>query len=78
MRITCICIFASRFPLLSDPPRVVSCRVIIDDGDNNTDGSEATSWLGGRNRAARIINLYIDFAADEKRHVDASAASHRD
>lgn len=71
---------AWRFPLLSDSPRAVSCEVIIDDDDDddNTDGSKATSWLGGRNRAARIINLYIDFPADEKRHVDASAASHGD
>lgn len=70
-----------RFPLLSDsPPRAVSCEVIADDDDdnNNNDGSKAASWLGGRNRAARIINLYIDFPADEKRHVDASAASHGD
>lgn len=68
-----------RFPLLTDSPRAVSCEVIADDdNNNNNDGSKAASWLGGRNRAARIINLYIDFPADEKRHVDASAASHGD
>lgn len=57
-----------RFPVLSDsPPRAVSCEVIADDDDNNNnDGSKAATWLGGRNRAARIINLYIDFPADEK------------
>lgn len=51
-------------------------RLIVDDDDD--DDSEAASWLGGGNRAAWIINLYIDFPADEKRHVDACAASHRD
>lgn len=57
---------AWRFPLLSDSPRAVSCEVTADDDNNNSGGSKAASWLGGRNRAARIINLYIDFPADEK------------
>lgn len=64
---------AWRFPLLSDSPRAVSWEVTTDDDDNNNNsnnsgggGGKAASWLGGRNRAARVINLYIDFPADEK------------
>lgn len=55
-------------------------RWVEDTADDNEGGGEPhlAKFALSPNRVARIINLYINFPADRKRHVDMSSVSHGD